>query len=400
MKLFIVSNQGQLNLLELVSYLSDRRIAYRLEASSDWGLIFETNLDPKILAKDLGSLIKIGSVKLSLPKNQLNEFYNKVKGISFYDHLEDKVYWAISLYEAEELKPMLEAYFLEKFKEEGIRKQKILKVYREEPSEVFSSELERKKVIERGFEIVGLLADNKYYLGRTLALIDNKGYYERDFKRPYRESKISIPPKLARTLSNLAGANKGKVILDPFCGTGTILQEAMLLGSDVIGVDINEFYVKKAKENLSWLKSRYKLSSRFRILRDDSRKLSHFLKLEVDGIATEPILLPTLKKPLSKDKALNLLKRAERIYQDALKEFVKIMKDKAKLALVQPYLLLKGGELISFPLEDYAKSLGLKPYNEVKVKYPLFFKSEKEKRVNRGVWLFTKSDTQSKNKLA
>ena len=42
-------------------------------------------------------------------------------------------------------------------------------------------------------------------------------------------------------------------ILDPFCGTGTVLQEALLAGYDVVGTDLSQKMVDYTTENLSWL---------------------------------------------------------------------------------------------------------------------------------------------------
>ena len=51
-----------------------------------------------------------------------------------------------------------------------------------------------------------------------------------------------IPPKLARTMINLAvGENDPKsiTVFDPFCGTGTILMEGLMVGVTVMGSDLD-----------------------------------------------------------------------------------------------------------------------------------------------------------------
>ena len=47
------------------------------------------------------------------------------------------------------------------------------------------------------------------------------------------------------------------LILDPFCGTGTVLQEALLAGYDVVGTDLSQKMVDYTTENLSWLQSTF-----------------------------------------------------------------------------------------------------------------------------------------------
>ena len=52
------------------------------------------------------------------------------------------------------------------------------------------------------------------------------------------------------------------LILDPFCGTGTVLQEALLAGYDVVGTDLSQKMVDYTTENLSWLQSTFTAPSR------------------------------------------------------------------------------------------------------------------------------------------
>ena len=80
-------------------------------------------------------------------------------------------------------------------------------------------------------------------------------YAKRDQARPARDAKVGmLPPKLAQILINLCGdLPKESILLDPFCGTGVVLQEAMLMGYQPYGTDINERMVEYSKKNLSWI---------------------------------------------------------------------------------------------------------------------------------------------------
>jgi len=82
-------------------------------------------------------------------------------------------------------------------------------------------------------------------------------YAKRDQARPARDVATGmLPPKLAQILINLAAgpAATGR-LLDPFCGTGTVLQEALLMGYSVYGTDLSEKMIKYSKRNLDWLAS-------------------------------------------------------------------------------------------------------------------------------------------------
>jgi len=58
-----------------------------------------------------------------------------------------------------------------------------------------------------------------------------------------------MPEKLAVDLVR-SFSNKGDVVLDPFCGAGTTLKAAKVLGRDFIGIDISEEYIDICVERL------------------------------------------------------------------------------------------------------------------------------------------------------
>lgn len=95
----------------------------------------------------------------------------------------------------------------------------------------------------------------KFY--RVIQLSNIEEYARRDQKRPARDAKVGmLPPKLAQILINLCGElPKGARILDPFCGTGVLLQEAVLMGYTPYGTDISERMVEYTKKNLAWLRN-------------------------------------------------------------------------------------------------------------------------------------------------
>jgi len=76
----------------------------------------------------------------------------------------------------------------------------------------------------------------------------NHSYRQHD-KKPYRTS-ASLPSRLARALVNLA-APPAQIILDPCCGTGSILLEAQALKLEACGVDWNPRMVGISRKNLA-----------------------------------------------------------------------------------------------------------------------------------------------------
>ncbi len=127
---------------------------------------------------------------------------------------------------------------------------------------------------------------------------NNKLIHETSFKDRVPEKRpakhpATIQPKLARTLINLTGIKENQTLLDPFCGTGSILIEASLLKLKPIGVDIDKNMIERAKTNLKYFKQKAKL------IQADATKI----KIKADAIATDPPFgrSTTVQKNLYKD---------------------------------------------------------------------------------------------------
>lgn len=95
--------------------------------------------------------------------------------------------------------------------------------------------------------------DDGWY--RVIGVQDIDAYARRDQARPARDAKVGmLPPKLAQILINLCGPlPEGATILDPFCGTGVVLQEAILMGCRAYGTDVDARMVEYTRRNLEWL---------------------------------------------------------------------------------------------------------------------------------------------------
>ena len=93
-------------------------------------------------------------------------------------------------------------------------------------------------------------------VARTTRVQDIDSYTIRDRGRPKRDARVGmLPPKLAQIIINLAKPSPGATVLDPFCGTGVLLQEALLMGNSVYGTDLDPRMVDYTTQNLDWLKS-------------------------------------------------------------------------------------------------------------------------------------------------
>jgi len=96
----------------------------------------------------------------------------------------------------------------------------------------------------------GVLTDNKFIFGLRVAEVVPKPFMERrPRKRPFFHPS-AMPPKLARCMVNLAQPKVGEIVLDPFCGTASMLIEAGLIGCRVVGFDAQRRMVRGSMRNL------------------------------------------------------------------------------------------------------------------------------------------------------
>lgn len=169
---------------------------------------------------------------------------------------------------------------------------------------------------EHNLEIVLVKARDSYWIGRTVAVQNIEEFAARDQKRPKTDAKVGmLPPKLALTMINL-GSRDG-VVLDPFCGTGVVLQEAILLGHDVYGTDIEPRMIDYTKANLSWLKDEKGISNYIYLEVGDARK--HKWESPFDSVVCETYLGP----PLSNEPSPNHLSDIKKEVNDLLSMFLK-----------------------------------------------------------------------------
>ena len=98
----------------------------------------------------------------------------------------------------------------------------------------------------------GVLTENRFVFGLKMADILPKSFIERrPQKRPFFHP-TALPAKLARCMVNLAKPKAGELVLDPFCGTATLLVEAGLMGCRVLCSDAQRRMIKGSVLNLKY----------------------------------------------------------------------------------------------------------------------------------------------------
>lgn len=99
---------------------------------------------------------------------------------------------------------------------------------------------------------IGILTDEKFVFGIRLSEISAKPFVERRPKNKPFFHPSAMMPKIARCMVNLAKPKAGELVFDPFCGTGSMLIEAALIGCRILGLDIQKRMVKGCLKNLAY----------------------------------------------------------------------------------------------------------------------------------------------------
>ena len=218
------------------------------------------------------------------------------------------------------------------------------------------------------FEI--FLIDREIYL--SLGTQNITAYTERDQARPARDAKVGmLPPKLAQILINLCGKlPEGARVLDPFCGTGVVLQEAAIMGYVPYGTDLNERMVEYSKKNLSWLFNE-RNQKRFKLLSSLIQKKDQILNAisvgdatnftwegEIDAVAFEGYLGAPMSKPPVDIKFKTEKAKCREIAMGFLKNITPQIKSGTPVVMALPAWLRENGKYAGLNILDEIQEMG------------------------------------------
>ncbi len=342
---FIFGNHPDLSLAEIFALLGESpSTSARLSAEaslrtgdkylsfSSGALVIESEgLDLVALNNRLGGTVKMGEIVQLVPDLADRNIKESIKAVL---EKATKPFFGISLYGANH-----------DFLKLALSLKKELKIAERSPRYVTSRErvlssvvVEQNKLTSGGTEIVFIKTHNGYWLGKTTVVQPFKALSARDYGRPARDDASGmLPPKLAQMMINLAGASLDKTLLDPFCGSGTMLSEAALMGYEsLIGTDMSEKAIDDSKTNFQFSISNFQTISKSQFpkaefFKCDARRLATEIKPgEVDFIVTEPYLGP--QRPGADLRKVKI--ELDDLYSDAVREFKKILKSGSKVVMI------------------------------------------------------------------
>ena len=196
--------------------------------------------------------------------------------------------------------------------------------------------LRHKKVTE----LVLIQTEEGVYLAKTIQVQDVDEWSKRDRQKPYADRKKGmLPPKVARMMVNCAlGPNPDpdSYLFDPFCGSGTVLMEALCRGVKVIGSDVDPASVAGSQQNLNWLKAEYGLSQDATVIFGDATRVAFPNGQEIQYLVTEPFLG---KQTPKLDQLPNIYKGLYKLYLGAFRHWRNLLLDQAKLVVILPVVL-------------------------------------------------------------
>lgn len=255
----ILGRQPALGIAELESLYGAERI--QPYGSSACFIDMETS---DITFERLGGTMRLGKVLSELPNSNWNDIekYLLEFGPKHAETIDGKLSFGISVFGAPipARKIAKTALLLKKaIKSAG---NSVRMVPHNDVSLGSAQVLYNKLTAKNGWELLIVTDGKTAYLAQTTKIQDIDAYSARDQARPKRDAKVGmLPPKLAQIIVNLAASSTTPqdeiVVLDAFCGTGVVLQEASLMGFGVSGTDLEPRMVDYSIENMRWLRDKY-----------------------------------------------------------------------------------------------------------------------------------------------
>ncbi|MCL2444632.1 methyltransferase domain-containing protein [Candidatus Saccharibacteria bacterium] len=213
-------------------------------------------------------------------------------------------------------------------------------------------------------EMMVARVDGKIIVARSVGAQNISSYAARDQKRPARDMYVGmLPPKLAKVIVNLAcEGREGVRVLDPFCGTGVVLQEAVLMGYGVVGADLSEKMIDYSRRNLEWLEEVKRRKFDWKLAVGDAMKVRWD---SVDVVACETYLGQPFSAVPEHRKMVEVAGGCKHVISGFLKNLAKQTKPGTRVCVAVPMWKRNDGSFYRLNLLDSAEKLG---YNAVEFK--------------------------------
>ncbi len=323
----ILGRQPELGMIELESLVGSEGVRpFGAQAA-----LLETELD----VDDLGGTVKIAKI---LYRGEPTPLRSLPVDLAKMPVSETKMPFALSAYGVRDSSKMLLAAGLE-IKKQLKHRGPLRLVTPSRGLAVSAAELRHNRVLGDGFELLVVASGDEMIVARTVGVQDIDWYSKRDYDRPARSAKVGmLPPKLAQILINTVPAGP---VTDPFCGTGVVLQEALLLERPATGSDLSEEMVEATRKNLTWLERQVATPlPPWQVQLADARQL----KLPTgSSVVSEGYLGPNLRHvPSAKDMRM-VKQELLGLYTETLKNWASQLTSGSSVSLCVPAWRMSSG---------------------------------------------------------
>ena len=248
---------------------------------------------------------------------------------------------------------------------------------------------------ERKIELLIIRTNKGIVIAESRGVQNIAAYTHRDRHRPRRDAFVGmLPPKLAQIMLNLAVGGQGtkspkqsvarvsagasptetrseavsddfggltdsRYILDPFCGTGTVLQEALLRGFSVIGSDLSEKMVAYTRENLDWLQKTHATSGKVLSVTHADATDHHWKNARnISAVVCETYLGQPFSAPPSPAKLQEVVRNCNHIISTFLRNIHPQLQPGTPLCIAVPAWQSTDGRFTHLPLIRQLTDLG------------------------------------------
>lgn len=348
-------------------------------ASEDVLVVKNQSRDPRELQNILGGTTQIGETIGGFAQYNKEEIANFLAPYIQTQAETEKIQFGVSVYNAgnqklaDDMREHIDALGMEikgNLKESG----RSVRYVNSKKTRLSSVIVKTNNLLHSGGAYALIATPEGIQIGQTRTVQAFKRWSDRDYGRPGRDPESGmLPPKLARMMVNLtSGDPKTDTLLDPFCGSGTVLMEALLRKyQKVIGNDLEEKAINDSDKNLTWLAKEYAPELSLNISRDPGasdatvRLIQNKAELidevlpegSIDRVATEPYLGPPQSGGETKEDIENITEELKTLYTNSMRALHKVMKSGATAAISFP-AFVRDDSIVFLPLKNILESAG------------------------------------------
>ena len=215
----------------------------------------------------------------------------------------------------------------------------------ENEGDVSPAAIAKLGLIEDGYDFTLVEEGDMCWIAVTHEVQNADAWTKFDMERPRRNAKNGMtPPKLASMMVHLAG--HPPTVLDPFCGSGTIVAGAMMAGSSVVyGSDVSANILADARQNIGWAQGEGLLPAECvaHLTIADARKHIPLEPESIDAIITEGYLGAPLQGHESQAYLEREAEGVRALWEEALPRLHRVLKPNGCIITAWPSYKLQSG---------------------------------------------------------